>query len=148
LTPGQAVAFVEKHGVVLESANGPVPSLVKAITGGKIKGSWWAHPRGKEIFGITRAVRDSEQVLVCRLIGGKVTFVHQRLWPALARCSKRFRPDQISQLIEEHTASGKHGSKSIPFPDWVPAGVAAQANNLSEDGALALLKSAGVASAT
>lgn len=148
MTPGQAVAFVEKHGVVLESANGPVPSLVQAITGGKIKGSWWAHPLGKEIFGITRAVRDSDQVLVCRLIAGKVTLVHQRLWPALARCSKRFRPDQISQLIEEHTASGKHVSKSIPFPDWVPASVAAQANTLSEDGALVLLKSAGVVSAT
>lgn len=137
-----------KHGVVLESAEGPVPSLIQAIVGSAIKGNWWSHPRGKEIFNITRAVRGSDQVLVCRLVAGKVTLVHRRLWPALVRCSDRFRPDQISRLVEEHTPSGKHVSKSIPFPDWVPAAISSMACSLSEDAALALLHLAGAISAT
>jgi hypothetical protein len=148
MTPSQAIAFVRKHGVVLESANGPVPALVQAIIGSNIKGSWWAHPRGKEIFGITRAVRASDQILVCRLIAGKVTLVHQRLWPALVRCAERFRPEQVSQLVEEHMSSGKHASKQIPFPEWVPSHIAAEATNLSEEAALCQLKAAGVGSAT
>jgi hypothetical protein len=57
--------FVRVHGVVLESAAGPAPSLAAAIAGGPIHGSWWAHVRGREIFALTRAVRDSSDVLVC-----------------------------------------------------------------------------------
>jgi hypothetical protein len=148
VTPRQAIAFVQKHGIVLESADGAVPSLVQAIAGGKIKGSWWAHPRGKEIFNLTRAVRDSDQILVCRLIAGKVTLVHQRLWPALVRCAERFRPDQISQLVEEHMPSGQHASRSIPFPDWVPRHIAVEASALSEEVALAVLNSAGAGDVT
>jgi hypothetical protein len=94
VTPAEAVAFVQKHGVVLESANGQVPSLAQAITGDKIKGSWWAHPRGKEIFQITRIVRESDQVLVCRLISGKVTLVHRRLWPALSSIRRQVNMSQ------------------------------------------------------
>jgi hypothetical protein len=143
LTPAQAIAYVRKHGIVLESASGPVPSLVQAIAGGEIEGSWWAHPRGREVFNITRAVRDSGQVLVCRLVAGKVTRVHQRLWPALVRCTDHFRPDRLSQLAEEHTASGKHVSRQRPFPNWVPPAFASKADVLSEDEALSLLRASG-----
>jgi hypothetical protein len=150
VTPEQAVAFVQLHGVVLESANGPVPSLVQAILGVKIKGNWWAHPRGMEIFQLTRAVRASDQILVCLLIADKVTLVHQRIWPALIRCAEHFRPDQISQIIEEHTSSGNHISRSIPFPEWVPPHIAIQASSLAEEIALNSLNSVipGVAGAT
>ncbi len=141
MTPAEAAAFVRKHGVVLESANGQVPSLVQAITGDKISGSWWAHPRGKEIFQITRLVHESDQVLVCRLISGKVTLVHRRLWPALVRCAGHFRPEQIAQLVEQHTASGKHVTEAIPFPNWVPNDIATLASTLNEALALDTLKS-------
>jgi putative chitinase len=41
----QALVFVKSRGVVLEAGRGPVPSLAKAVAGGPIHGSWWAHPR-------------------------------------------------------------------------------------------------------
>lgn len=53
MTPHQAVAFVRKHGVVLEAAAGPVPSLAEAIKGAPIHGSCLAHPRSHEIFELT-----------------------------------------------------------------------------------------------
>jgi hypothetical protein len=142
VTPKQAVALIQKHGIVLESANGPIPCLVQIIVGGRIKGSWWAHPRGKEIFRITRAVRDSPQILACRLVAGKVTLVHERLWPALVRCADHFRADQIAKLVEEHSASGQHKASSIPFPAWVPPRISAVAHALSDEDALSAINAA------
>lgn len=137
LTPRQALAFVRKHGLVLEAAQGPVPSLAEAIAAEPIQGSWWSHPKSNAIFVVTRAVRDSEDVLVCRLIKGKVTFVHRRLWPALVKVANRFPSDQLSRISEVHTSSGRHVIKEVAFPDWVPSNVHAAARKLSEKSALA-----------
>ena len=136
MTPRQAAAFVRKHGVVLESAAGPVPSLAVAIAGGPIRGSWWSHPRSHEIFELTQAIRGREDVLVCRLVSGKVTFVHRRLWPALVRAARRFPKKQLAQVHEVHTVSGRHVAKEIAFPKWVPEEVTAEASRLSEEDAV------------
>src|SRR5262249_60565142 len=80
MTPRAALAFVRRHGIVLQAARGPVPSLAEAIAGGPIRGSWWGHPRGQAIFAASTAVADHADVLVCRLVGGKGTYVHRRLW--------------------------------------------------------------------
>jgi hypothetical protein len=137
MTSRQALAFIRKHGVVLEAAQGSVPSLAEVIAGEAIRGSWWSHPKSHEIFAVTRAIRDSDDVLVCRLIKGKITFVHRRLWPALVRAAGRLPSDHLSQLREVHTSSGRHMIKEVPFPDWVPSSVRAVARSLSEESALA-----------
>jgi hypothetical protein len=102
-----------------------------------LPGTWWAHPKGKAIFALTRAVRESQQVLVCRLVDAKITFVHERLWPALVRMADRFPPKRLERVREVHSASGKHVLEQTPFPDWVPAKSAAAAKRLSERQALA-----------
>lgn len=137
MTSRQALAFIRKHGVVLEAARGPVPSLAEAIAGEPIHGSWWSHPKSHEIFAVTRAIRNSDDILVCRLIKGKITFVHRRLWPALVRAAGRLPSNRLSQVREVHTSSGRHVTKEIPFPDWVPPGVRAAARSLSEEAAIA-----------
>lgn len=141
MTTRQALAFVRQHGVVLESAQGPVPSLAEAIAGAPIRGSWWAHPRSHLIFEITRAVRDSEKVLVCRLIRGKVTFVHERVWPALWRLAPRFPKSSLARISEVHTKSGRHELGSVAFPKWVPPRLRAAGTSLSETQALRTLGS-------
>jgi hypothetical protein len=137
MTSSQALAFIRKHGIVLEAAHGPVPSLAEAVAGEPVRGSWWSHPKSHKIFAVTRAVRDSNEVLVCRLIEGKVTYVHQRIWPALVRVAGRLPVEHLSQVCEVHTSSGRHVSKEVPFPDWVPLSVRAAARSLSEKAALA-----------
>lgn len=140
LTPGQALDFITAHGVVCEAARrSDIPSLVDAIAGETVRGNWWAHMHGKRIFAITRAVRESPQILVCRLIDAKITFVHERLWPALARVAARFPPEYVARLRETHSASGKHVVTKIPFPDWVPEETSAAAARLDEDDASARL---------
>ena len=139
MTSRQALAFIAKHGVVLEAAHGPVPSLAAAIAGERIRGSWWSHPKGHEIFAVTRAIRNSDDVLVCRLIKSKITFVHRRLWPALVRAADHFQSDRLSQVRESHTPTGRHVTMEVPFPDWVPPSIRAAARRLSEKAALAAL---------
>ena len=132
----QAIAFVERNGVVLLSAKGPVPKLTEAIAGEPIEGSWWGHPKGHEIFGVLEAVADCDAILFCRLVGGKVTLVHRRLWPALVRAAARFPRERLAKVRQEHTASGKHVNRETAFPEWVPDEVRAAASTLGEDEAL------------
>ena len=139
MTAAEALAFVEEQGVVLVSAKGPLPRLIEAIAGEPIKGSWWGHPKSHEIFAILEAVTASEDILVCRLVKGKITLVHRRLWPALVRLAARFPPDQIAKVRQEHTARGRHVNKEVPFPQWVPPEVKKQARTISEEDAIAAL---------
>jgi hypothetical protein len=130
VTRRAALAFVKRHGIVLEGARGPVPNLAEAVAGRRIRGSWWGHARGKEIFWLTRAVRDSSDVLVCRLVGRRVTYVHRRLWPALVRLAREFARSDLAALREVHTARGEHELRTVPFPRWVPADVKRAARRL------------------
>lgn len=131
MTPGQALAFVELHGVVLQAARGAVPSLAEAIVGGQIRGSWWGHPRGQEIFRTTEAVSEDPDVLECKLVDGKVTYVHRRLWPALVKLASRFPKDRLAKVWNEHTPTGAHLSRRIPFPRWAPSDIKDQGDGLS-----------------
>ena len=139
MTASEALAFIEKHGIVLVSAKGPVPRLTEALAGEAIRGSWWAHPKSRQIFGVLQAVARSEDVLTCRLVNGKVTLVHSRLWPALVRTANRFSKDQLAKVWDEHTPSGRHASREIAFPKWVPQAVTERAQKMGEEEALAAL---------
>lgn len=139
MTSRAALAFVRRHGVVLEGARGPVPNLAEAVAGAPIRGSWWGHAKGHEIFWLTRAIRDAEDVLVCRLVGGKITYVHRRLWPAVVRLARRFARGDVAALREVHTARGRHQVRVVPFPRWVPADVKRRARRLTDIAARAAL---------
>src|SRR6202040_4142421 len=127
----QALAFVERHGIVLQAARGPLPNLVEAIAGGAIRGSWWGHPKGKEIFHAVKRIGGSPDVLVCKLVEGKITYVHRRLRPALIKLASRFRKEQLAKVWDEHTRSGAHQSRREHFPSWVPSEVMKEAEALS-----------------
>ena len=142
MTPKQGLAFVKRHGVVLQAARGPVPSLAEAIAGGPILGSWWAHPKGDEIYRVADAISESDEVLVCKLVDGKITYVHRRLWPALVKLAPRFASDRLAKIWDEHTEGGAHRSKSLPFPKWVPNDVMKAADLLSEAAAEKLFPAA------
>ena len=139
MTPKQAIAFVRANGLVLESGRGAVPSLAETVAGEPIGASWWSHPRAHTIFQCSRAVRKSADVLVCRLAGGKVTYVHRRLWPALVRLAHRFDAKRLAAVQEVHTRSGKHEVRTTAYPEWVPADVQRAAEELPEDEAALLL---------
>lgn len=134
-----ALAFVREHGVVLVSAKGPVPTLTHAIAGETITGSWWGHPQGKRIFAVLQAVSGDPDIVVCRLVDGKLTLVHSRLWPALAAAAATIEPARLARIVQEHSASGHHVNRETPFAAWLPAAAAEQAKAMTPGAALAAL---------
>ena len=131
-------ALIE-HGMLLESARGPLPNVAEMIAGEPISGSWWSHSRSHAIFAEINELADSPDVVRTRLVNGKVTLVHRRVWPALVRVADRFPAERRAAIAEEHTESGAHRVIAQPFPDWVPAEARRAGAKLSIDEALAIL---------
>ncbi|HEY4177654.1 MAG TPA: hypothetical protein VGM90_12500 [Kofleriaceae bacterium] len=138
------LGFVKKHGVVLASAKGPVPNLAEAIVNEPIVGSWWSHPKAHLIFDVLSAIDEDVDVRCFKLVDGKVTFVHRRLWPAMVSLARAgvITAQQAESVHQEHTEGGEHRNFNIVFPDWVAEDVAAAADALSVDAAKKQLGSA------
>ena len=128
----EALGWVKEHRITVESARTAVPSLAQLVAGRPIRGSWWAHPKANEIFHLSREIRSSPDVLVCRLVDGKITYVHRCMWPALVSLAGRFSKQRLAALREVHTPSGEHKLSVIPFPDWVPSEVLRSARDLTK----------------
>ena len=138
MTTRQALAFVKLHGIVLESAHvrgARGRTFADAVVGARVRGNWWSHPKGQQIFALTRAVRDSGDVLVCRLVDGKITYVHRRLWPALIRLASEIGKRRLDAIQEMHTATGQHVMRVRRFPAWSRPDVRQAARRLSKDAA-------------
>jgi hypothetical protein len=80
-TPGILRALEERGLLLLQDKT--LPNLVSLVTGEPIRGSWWAHPKSHEIFRLLTDLEHHPDVLICKLVAGKVTLVHRRLWPAI-----------------------------------------------------------------
>ena len=106
---------------MLQSARGPLPNLAEHIAGEPIHGSWWGHPCGREIFAVLNRLLDCGDVVATRLVEGRITLIHRRVWPALVRVADRFPAERLAAVEEEHTASGAHRTVEVAFPGWVPA---------------------------
>lgn len=91
------MASLKKTGVLLLH-DAALPSVSALVAGEPVRGSWWVHPVGKEIFRAANALEDDADVLVAKLVSGKVTFVHRRLWPALAAVGKERAAWQTTKL--------------------------------------------------
>ncbi len=75
--------LAEAKIATLTTSNDQVPSLVEALTGERVRGSWWSHPEAHLIYNTYRRIAECEHVLTMKLVEGKVTFVRMDVWPAL-----------------------------------------------------------------
>jgi hypothetical protein len=75
------------------------PSVSTIVAGQPVRGSWWGHPAGHAIFDVLQAVGDD--VLGAKLLAGKQTLVHRRLWPALAGVGRARQPWQVRGLAAD-----------------------------------------------
>ncbi len=69
---------LEKVGLVLLT-DVDWPSVAGLVAGKPVRGSWWGHARGKEIFEVSEKLADHPDVTSVKLVKNKVTFVHRRL---------------------------------------------------------------------
>ncbi|MBI3698253.1 MAG: hypothetical protein HY238_25875 [Acidobacteria bacterium] len=84
-------------GLLLES-DPKLPSVASLAAGQPVRGSWWGHPQGHAIFRALRELAARPDVLVCKLVSGKVTFVDRKLWPAVVAVGTGREPWQMSGL--------------------------------------------------
>lgn len=83
----RTLSALEEHGLLLEQDR-ELACVVRLVTGDSPRTSWWSHPKGRLVFAVLARLAEHEDVLFTKLLAGKVTLVHRRLWPsflALAR---------------------------------------------------------------
>lgn len=85
------------HGLLLES-DAKLPSVAGFVVGAPVRGSWWGHPKGHDIFWTAEAIAAHPGVLQTKLVSGKVTYVHRRLWPPLVSVAAAREPWQFRGL--------------------------------------------------
>lgn len=100
MSVSRIVEHLERVGLILEQDK-KVVSVVGIATGETLRGSWWSHPRAREIFSVLNALHDHPDVLFVKLVGGKVTLLHRRLWPALLAIARSNEPWQTKGLSRE-----------------------------------------------
>jgi hypothetical protein len=106
---------VERLGILLQH-DARLPSVSALVAGEPVRASWWGHGSGGEIFHVLRHLHDRDDLEACRLIGGKLSFVHRRLWPALLGVAtgggdwqQRGLPAAARQLLRDVEAAGSAG---------------------------------------
>ncbi len=97
-TPEDVLRLVRDRGLLTLTSAGRSPSLVEEVAGEPVKGSWWGHPASERIFKLASALEASPEILVVKLVGAKVTFLHRTLWPALARIARD--PERVAEVRE------------------------------------------------
>jgi hypothetical protein len=97
------LAALEQHGLLLLS-DAELPSVVSLVAGAPIRGSWWGHARGGDIYRLSNELAESTDVMMAKLVSAKVTFVHRRLWPALVGVGQARESWQTDGLSEADVA--------------------------------------------
>lgn len=93
----RVLAALRAHGLLLLTG-ARLPSLTAIVAGEPVRGSWLAHPHSHAIYAVATRVEAHADVTDARLISGKVTYVHRRLWPALLGVATARDPWQTRDL--------------------------------------------------
>jgi hypothetical protein len=93
----RALGVVREYGLLLVS-DPQLPCVAAIVAGEPVRGSWWGHPRGGDIYQVCLLLDAHAELSDAKLISSKVTYVHQRLWPALAAVGSAREPWQTAGL--------------------------------------------------
>jgi hypothetical protein len=116
----EVLDLLERDGILLLS-DPALPSLVSLVAGSPLHRSWWGHPMGGEIHRLHNELADHSAVVSIKLVSGKVTFVHRRLWPyvaAIGAAREAWQLEGLSEaarlLLADLDASGRLGWDDLP----------------------------------
>ncbi len=123
VTVSQVLRELRRYGLLLESDR-LFPSVAALVAGEPVRGSWWAHPMSHEIYDVAQQLGDRRDVIVCKLVSGKNTFVHRRLWLALLAVGTAREgwqtvglPDATRRLLRLVRRTGALRTDEIPWPE-------------------------------
>lgn len=107
----ECLAALRRNGLLLKS-DPAFPSVATLVTGEPIRGSWWAHPAAQVIFQTLESLEEHREVLLLKLVAGKDTFVHRKLWPEILAIGSAGDAWQIAGLSEAARALRKKLAKA------------------------------------
>ena len=120
-------ARLASEGMLLE-ADARLPSVTSIVARAPVRGSWWSHPAGSEIYHALNALMDEPDVVRVRLVDAKVTLVHRRLFPSLLAIAGSGEPWQTRGLAAAPrrllALVGRHGEvrcDRLPVASRLPA---------------------------
>jgi hypothetical protein len=93
------LAKLKEHGLLLQT-DANLPSVCALIAGAPVHGSWWAHPLSPKIFRVNCELAEHPDVLVSKLISGKITYLDRALWPAvvaIGRVRESWQTERLSR---------------------------------------------------
>ena len=126
----QALDALERFGLLLTSDQ-TLPSVASLIAGEPIRGSWWAHPAANDIYDVADLLGDHPDVIIAKLVSGKNTYVHRRLWPAVHAIGRAREPWQIDalspmgqRLLDSVIRQGTLRTNAVPWTGGPEEGLA------------------------
>jgi len=93
-------AELKKHRLLLRT-DANLPNVCALVAGETVRGSWWVHPRSHAIFHVVSELADHPDVLMTKLVSGKVTYVHRALWPEVIAIGCAKESWQTAPLSED-----------------------------------------------
>ena len=81
-----------------------LPNVSRLVAGETVRGSWWSHKHAQTIFAVSELLEDHKDVLIMKLISGKVTFVHRELWKTIYSIGVAREDWQLNGLSREAKA--------------------------------------------
>jgi len=100
MTFEELLDHLQEYDLLLD-ADPKFPSVTGFVVGDNVRGSWWNHPQSHEMYGLCCRLHDHPDVLLVKLISGKVTLVHRPLWPAVFTLATAREPWQLEGLSKE-----------------------------------------------
>jgi hypothetical protein len=94
------LAKLKELGLLLQT-DANLPNVCALVAGKPVRGSWWAHPRSHEIFRVNGELGEHPDVLVSKLISGKITYLHRPLWAAVMAIGRARESWQIERLSRD-----------------------------------------------
>jgi len=94
----QIIFDSQKEFDLLLESDAKLPSVAGLMSGEPVHGSWWGHARAQQIFTVLQQLADHNDVLIAKLVSGKVTFVHRKLWPEVVSIGQAREPWQVRNL--------------------------------------------------
>ena len=84
---------MKRYGLLLQS-DPKLPNVASIVAGEAIRGSWWSHLRCHDIHAVISRIAIDPDVVITKLISGKITYVQRELWPALVAVACSHEPWQ------------------------------------------------------
>ncbi len=111
---------MKAKGIILES-DPQLPCVTRMIVGRRLHTSWWAHPQANLIYNVLNRLYHHRDVLTVKLVSGKVTLVHRKLWAAIFTVATSREPWQMKglsgtakKLLSQVTYAGMLETNHLP----------------------------------